>query len=305
MKLSIEKILNNFTSSEIYTISSLLLLNVILIYCFFIEVTVITTIVYNFILIFIIVIVSRIFEKKKNKGVLRQVYLIPFIFLVYTNVRVIIDVIFISDFDNYLINIDKLILGNHIGEVLKPLINPVFTEYLQISYFMFFLMPIMHIIELSRKNNHTDFDKLTRNIIFGFLFSYFLYLFIPAIGPRFTVYEFSRINIELPGLFFTDLIREIVNVGGGIPKGSLVPEIDVNRDCMPSGHTMMTVINMYFGYKFQSKLRWFFYIIGFSLIFSTMYLRYHYLIDVIAGLVFAYISIKLEKFIFDKLRKNG
>lgn len=305
MKLSIEKILNNFTSSEIYTLSSLLLLNVILIYCFFIDLTVITTIVYNFILIFIIVIVSRIFEKKKNKGVLRQVYLIPFIFLVYTNVRVIIDVIFISDFDNYLINIDKFILGNHIGEVLKPLINPVFTEYLQISYFMFFLMPIMHIIELSRKNNHTDFDKLTRNIIFGFLFSYFLYLFIPAIGPRFTVYEFSQINIELPGLFFTDLIREIVNVGGGIPKGSLVPEIDVNRDCMPSGHTMMTVINMYFGYKFQSKLRWFFYIIGFSLIFSTMYLRYHYLIDVIAGLVFAYISIKLEKFIFDKLRKNG
>lgn len=305
MKSKIVKILNSFTSSEIYTISSLLLLNVILIYCLFIDVIVINTIVYNFFLILIILVISRFFEKRNNNGVLRQVYLIPFIFLVYTNVRVIIDVIFVNDFDYYLINIDKFILGNHIGEILKPLTNPVFTEYLQISYFMFFLMPIMHIIELSRKNNHNDFDKLTRNIIFGFLFSYFLYLFIPAIGPRFTIYEFSRLNIELPGIFFTDIIREIVNVGGGIPKGSLIPEIDVNRDCMPSGHTMMTIINMYFGFKFQSKLRWFFYIIGLSLIFSTLYLRYHYLIDVIAGLVFAFISIKLEKFIFDKLRKNG
>lgn len=301
----LEKLNKRFTSSEIYTISSLLILNVILIYCFFIETNVVSTFFYNLFLVFIIVVVSFFFEKKKNRGVLRQVYLIPFIFLVYTNVRVIIDVLFVNDFDIYLIKIDEFIFGTQVGFILNKIANPYLTEYLQICYFMFFIMPIMHITELSRRENHLEFDRLTRNIIFGFLFSYLLYLFVPAIGPRFTIFDFSKLSTELPGLYFTEAIRSIINVGGGIQLGSLNPAMDVNRDCMPSGHTMMTLINIYFAYKFKSKLRYFFYIIGFSLIFSTMYLRYHYFIDIVAGAIFAYISVRFESFIFVRLKKNG
>lgn len=305
MKLILEKISNRFTSSEIYILSTLIIFNIILIVCFVIDFSAIFTFFYNLFLVCVVIIVSKYFEKKKNRGVLRQVYLIPFIFLIYSNVRIIIDTFFNNDLDIYLIQIDEYILGTQIGYILEPLINTSLTEYLQISYFMFFIMPIIHITELSKKNNLSDFDKLTRNIIFGFMFSYLLYLFVPAIGPRFTIFEFSRISTELPGLFLTDILREIINVGGGIPVNSINPASDVNRDCMPSGHTMMTVINIYFAYKFNSKLKWIYYILGVSLIFSTMYLRYHYLIDVVAGLFFAFISIKLETIIYKKIKKHG
>jgi membrane-associated phospholipid phosphatase len=252
-----------------------------------------------------VLIASNLFNRRNSFGVYRQLYLVPFIFLVYNNVKSIIDVLFSSDFDQYLIEIDNFIFGTQPAILLEPIINPILTEYLQISYFLFFFMPIIHLIELAKKEDKQLLNKLTRNIIFGFYFSYLLYLFIPAIGPRFTVFDFNAINLELQGIFITEYLREIINIGGGIPLNSINPMVDVNRDCMPSGHTMMTIINIYYAYKFQSKLRYFFYIIGFSLIFATIYLRYHYFIDIIAGLLFAYLSIIFENKFHKIIKENG
>ena len=49
---------------------------------------------------------------------------------------------------------------------------------------------------------------------------------------------------------------------------------------------MMTVVLMYFGGKYRLSVRRPFYIIGALLIVGTVYLRYHYVIDLIAGGVF-------------------
>lgn len=299
------KIISKLTSGEIYTLFTLILFNIIVLFCMFIDFNIYKTFLFNTLLIFVVLVISNIFNRKNSFGVYRQLYLVPFIFLVYNNVKSIIDVLFTRDFDQYLIDIDNFIFGTQPAFLLEPIINPILTEYLQISYFLFFFMPIIHLIELAKHSNKDDFNRLTRNIIFGFYFSYLLYLFIPAIGPRFTVFDFNSINLELPGLFISEYLREIINVGGGIPLNSLNPMADVNRDCMPSGHTMMTVINMYLAYKFQSKLRYFYYIIGFSLIFATIYLRYHYFIDIIAGLLFAFISINLENKFHKIIKKNG
>lgn len=304
LKIIINKLIHQFTSGEIYTILTILLFNLVVIYCLFIDFSIYKTFLFNSFLILIVFFASTYFNKKNNFGVIRQIYLVPFIFLVYSNVKSIIHVLFERDFDSYLIQIDEFIFGTQPAFFLENIINPYLTEYLQISYFLFFFLPIIHLIELSKKDNKINFEELTRNILFGFYFSYLLYLFIPAIGPRFTVFDFSTLSLELPGVFITEYLRGIVNVGGGIPIDSLNPMADVNRDCMPSGHTMMTLINIYFAYKFKSKLRFFYYIIGFSLIFATIYLRYHYFIDIIAGILFAYISIVLEKKIFTKIKKN-
>ena len=73
---------------------------------------------------------------------------------------------------------------------------------------------------------------------------------------------------------------------------------------MPSGHTMMTLMNMILAFRFRSKLRWVFLIMGCSLIFSTIYLRYHYVVDVIAGIVLALVALGLESWIHTFLRSK-
>jgi membrane-associated phospholipid phosphatase len=110
---------------------------------------------------------------------------------------------------------------------------------------------------------------------------------------------------ELPGLWLTEFFRNIVNVGGGIIPGTAYPAEFVYRDCMPSGHTLNTIVNIYMAYKFRSKFRYMIYIFGSSLIFATIYLRYHYVVDVIAGMFCAYLVIKVEPRIGKWLKAKG
>jgi membrane-associated phospholipid phosphatase len=62
---------------------------------------------------------------------------------------------------------------------------------------------------------------------------------------------------------------------------------DIQRDAFPSGHTEMTILTMIYAWKFSKKYFSVLMIIGTSMIISTVFLRYHYVIDVIAGALLA------------------
>src|SRR5205814_5836316 len=47
------------------------------------------------------------------------------------------------------------------------------------------------------------------------------------------------------------------------------------------------LITMLLAFKFRARTRWVLLVIGSGLIFATVYLRYHYVIDLVGGLVFA------------------
>ncbi len=133
----LKKIINKFTSGEIYTILAILLFNLVVIYCLFIDISIYKTFLFNSFLILIVFFASTYFNKKNNFGIVRQLYLVPFIFLVYSNVKSIIHVLFEQDFDSYLIQIDEFIFGTQPAFFIRNIINPYLTEYLQISYFCF------------------------------------------------------------------------------------------------------------------------------------------------------------------------
>jgi len=62
---------------------------------------------------------------------------------------------------------------------------------------------------------------------------------------------------------------------------------------------MITLIIMYLSVKLKSRSRYFFIPIGTLLIFATVYLWYHYVIDLIAGLAFMIFSIWTGRYIFN------
>jgi len=80
----------------------------------------------------------------------------------------------------------------------------------------------------------------------------------------------------------------------------MVNPIDfVQRDVFPSGHTDITLIVMYLSIKFKLKSRFFLVPNGILLIFSTMYLRYHYGIDVVGGILFMIFTVWSGKIIYN------
>lgn len=213
----------------------------------------------------------------------RRLYLAPLIFLIYSQVQHYIRVVNPYLYDDLLIAWDKAIFGVNPTQWLYHFTHPALTEFLQFCYIMYFVLPIVQAVELHKSGNDSNFNDFASMILFNYYISYLLYFILPAVGPRFTLHDFSMNDMEMPGLFLADTFRSIVNSGGGIVAGTADPAAVVNRDCFPSGHTMITLTNIFLSFRFKSKFKIPILIIGSGLIFSTVYLRYHYVIDVLVG----------------------
>ncbi len=231
-------------------------------------------------------------------------YVVPITLLTFRQLYYMVNPIRVIDYDYIFIEIDRWIFGTDPTHLLHQLSNPLLTELLQIIYGMFYLLPILLGLFLLRKKRFVAMDFAVFSIVYGFLLSYLGYFTLPGIGPRFTLHDFSTINEQLPGIFFTNFLRELVNVGESIPSGTLNPADVVQRDIFPSGHTMITLIVIFLSVRLKSRSRFFFVPVGSLLIFSTVYLWYHYVIDLAGGLAFMMFSVWSGKYIFNWWRRK-
>ncbi len=246
------------------------------------------------------------FENKYNNKFWRVIhywYIAPLILLTFKELYYQIEPIRHQDYDWLFIEIDRWMFGTDPTKFLYKISFPLLTEILQIIYSIFYLLPIFLGLFLLKKKRYVALDFAVFSVIYGFYLSYLGYFALPGIGPRFTLHNFSLINQQLPGLFFTPYLRNFIDFGESLHKGMPNPASVVQRDVFPSGHTMITLIVMYLSVRLKSRSRYFFVPIGTLLIFATVYLWYHYVIDLIAGLLFMMFSVWSGKYIFNWWRK--
>ena len=236
---------------------------------------------------------------KKVWRIIHYWYIAPIILLTFRQLFFMVKQIRVYDYDDWFIAIDRWMFGTDPTHFLYQFSSPLLTEILQIVYGMFYLLPIILCLSLLKKDRFVALDFALFSIIYGFFLSYLGYFSLPGIGPRFTLHDFNTINEMLPGLSLTNFLREMTNSGEGIPSGTLNPADVVQRDVFPSGHTMITLIVMYLSVRLRSRSRYFFIPIGTLLIFSTVYLWYHYVIDLIGGLLFMIFSMWSGKLFFN------
>ena len=239
-------------------------------------------------------------------------YVAPITFFSFKELYLMIKPIhFGRDYDDLLIEIDRWLFGGDPTRWLMHIANPLLTEILQIAYTSFYFLFIILAYELYRRNDLDMFHYFMFTCVYGFFLSYLGYFFLPAVGPRFTLHEFASLDNELPGLLLTPYLRCFVNAGGSVPIG--VPDevaiAGAQRDVFPSGHTMMTLVLIYLSAKLEARARHFIYVIGTLLIMATVYQRYHYVVDLIAGAAFmtvcALTSSKLYAYIKKHLQTYG
>lgn len=226
-------------------------------------------------------------SERPNKVVLlfRDWYLYAGILFIYMQASSIPYPIHGRDYDDILINLDRMIFGGDPTRWIYQFAHPIITEILQISYSSYYIFYIALFIEFYRRGDRREFDSGSMLVVYAFYLSYVGYLLVPAIGPRFTLHNFSTIDAELPGLFLTEYLRMFINSGGGVPIGALDSLATVNRDTFPSGHTELTLTAIYLAFTLKAKIRWGLLVVGTLLIISTIYMRYHYVVDVMAGML--------------------
>jgi len=194
------------------------------------------------------------------------------ILAIFDSLELIVHAVNPQDIDPLLIKLDFLLFGGHPTVMLEGIMHPLLTDALQLAYSSYYLMPFTIGIVLLAQKREPEFDYALFLIMLCFYLSYAGYLLFPAIGPRFTIVHLQ--NSELQGFVLTAPIQELLNRLEGI-----------KRDAFPSGHTAIALIVLFLAFKFEKKLFWIFLPFVSALIFSTVYLRYHYVVDVIAGIL--------------------
>lgn len=292
--------------SDYYTYSILILYSLLLLFFWNDIDSFLFHIVINLAIILLMLILSYFYRQYDSIIIksIKKFIIVPTIFYVYSQTHLFVPIINPNDFDLTLIEWDLFLFGVNPTEWIYQFSHPILTEYLQFAYMTFFFLPLIYAIEIAFKKNEIYFNYFSGHILFGFYLSYLLYFLMPAIGPRFYIHDFHLINIELPGLWLTEFFRETVNLGGGVTPETVDVMGEINRDCMPSGHTMLTLINIYLAIRYKSKLRYIITIFGTSLIIATVYLRYHYVVDILAGIIFAIISIFLHNLIWKRYKNR-
>jgi membrane-associated phospholipid phosphatase len=210
-------------------------------------------------------------------------YLAPLIFLTFKELYLMIYPIHGRDYDDLFIAIDRWMFGVDPTVWISQFAHPVITEVLQIAYASFYFLFLLIGFEIYRRGDRRLFYYYAFVVVHGFFLSYIGYFFLPAVGPRFTLHDFDALNHELPGLFLTNFLRDFVNVGESIPLNVSNPVEYAQRDVFPSGHTMMMLIMIHVAMLYRLHVRRAILVVGILMIIATVYLRYHYVIDLVAG----------------------
>jgi len=226
---------------------------------------------------------------------LRYWYPVILILFLFKESYLMVHAINPCDTDSVLIVIDKAIFGVNPTEWFYRFANPLLTEIMMITYMLYYPVIVIYGADIYLKKRYEDY-KFSMFIIFlGFYTSYIFYMIFPAIGPRFHIHDFYSIDAELPGIFLTGVLRDILNFGESIPSGVPNPQDFVQRDAMPSAHAEIAILLAYLSAKLKLKSFRFFLPYCILMLVSTVYLRYHYVIDLIAGAVLALATIGIGK----------
>ena len=225
---------------------------------------------------------------------LRGWYLVPLIPTTFKELSYLIPFLHARDFDVELAAIDYRVFGAHPTVWIERILWPPLTEVLQLAYATYYFLPVALGLVLWSKRRFAEFDFWIFIIAFGFYLSYIGYIIVPAIGPRFLPAIQDAQTVPLTGVWLFQTLRETLDKAEGI-----------TRDCFPSGHTELTLLTLYYARRLHRPTFWAMLPLGSAIIFSTVYLRYHYVIDVIAGALLAILVVMMAKFVYQRLGEVG
>jgi membrane-associated phospholipid phosphatase len=237
-----------------------------------------------------LVVTQIILIRFKNRGrFLRYLYDLIFpvlcVLLVFDSLGRVVHYVNPKDIDPVLIRLDYLIFGGDPAVMLEKIMNPFLTDVLEIAYTTYYFMAISLGVMLLLHHKREEFNRTIFLILFCFYLSYFGYILFPALGPRFAIKGLQA--VPLRGFLVAEPIRNFLNWLEGI-----------KRDAFPSGHTAIALTVLYLSYKFEKKLFRILLPAVLALIFSTVYCRYHYVVDVLAGIILAVLTVILGQWYY-------
>lgn len=180
--------------------------------------------------------------------------------------------------------IDDWLFGDTMGFFRSIAWAPA-ADLLTIGYWSYYPLSLILGAVLYRPPDLRRFREATTVLLVGWYLSYLGYYAIPSVGPHHVV-EAVR-SPELEGVVWAGTLhRLLLTVEGRIP------------DAFPSGHALIAMLVMVLSWQLHRRLFWWLLPFATGLILATMYLRYHYVVDVLAAVVLVPVSLVLGKWLY-------
>ena len=238
----------------------------------------------------VVFLVQRLERLPKALRVAADFYPAAFIPFVFESLGPLIPAARGAARDDLLIAADRAIFGTDVTVWLERFVTPFWVAFLYVAYSTYYFLPIV----LGGYLWNRDVGEARRFIFtlsICFYVSYAGYFTIPAFGPRTAQADLYTVPLES-----TAVARSISHTINELEHTKL--------DVFPSGHTMITVVVLIVAWRRARKVFWWLLPVAVLLIFSTIYCRYHYVVDVLAGIVLAFATVPLGDRLYESLARR-
>ncbi|MBL6974963.1 MAG: phosphatase PAP2 family protein [Deltaproteobacteria bacterium] len=197
-----------------------------------------------------------------------------------------------------LLELDRWLFGMDPVLYMERWLHPVAVDFFAIAYFSYFTLAFIALPPLIVQRDVATIDRVLVGVMMTVFCSYICYFLVPARSPYVVAdlpdfaAEFSY-TVPITGWIIGDTIRNAIH--------SWDP---VQMNAFPSAHTAVAVV-FFLTLRKKRILFWILFINGVALIFSTFYLRYHYVIDVIAGSLLAVGAVAFANWFSDHPSVDG
>lgn len=170
--------------------------------------------------------------------------------------------------------VDAALFGQLAGDWRALLARPRwFVDCIYVLYLSYYFVPFVLGIVTYRRQSTEEFRNLAFTIVLTFYLSYVGCILFPTFGPRVPPEAESMV------------------IGGGMVSAAtrrFLAWAEQNpTDAFPSGHTAIALLCLFRARRVSTSLSILYVPIVAGIIFSTVYLHYHYVVDVLAGVALA------------------
>ena len=202
---------------------------------------------------------------------IRHWYPLPLYIFFFEELGSFVHAIFPRWFDRWLVAFDYRLAGTHPSVWLAQFSSPALNDYMQFGYMTYFLyLVILPAILYARREEAAFWTVMLSTAIANYSI-YAIAVLFPIESPYYSLAALE--GKALPGGFCTALI------------GLIERFARVHGAAFPSAHVAGSMVAMLASWRYRRWLFWLCLPLFISMCVATVYGRYHYVADVLAGLI--------------------
>jgi membrane-associated phospholipid phosphatase len=194
-------------------------------------------------------------------------------------------------FDPQLAAMDREWFGVDVARWSEGFLTGAIADPFMALYFLYFLMPVVSFAWFLHRGDRAFTYRAAFAISFGVYACYMLYLLVPATGPR---HAYVNLSAPLPEGLITGRIHDFIR--------DLEPQ---PFDAFPSCHVVLGLLCAAMCWPLGGWRRWSMVLVGAGTALSTVVLRYHYLVDDLAGVIVVGLALAATRFMDARIARKA